>query len=70
MATVDTNISDLFFNTELPNGTKKHNAKGQFEDFDHEAMLEHAGIFLASLGRLNVSIPTAEEMVQDFYNRV
>jgi hypothetical protein len=70
VATVDDNISDLFFNTEIPAACITSDAKGQFIEYDHAGMMEHARTFLGCLERLNVTVPTPEELMSDFYGRV
>lgn len=67
---VDTNISDLFFNTELDDVTRQYDAKGQFVGYNDEKMLEAAQDFLASLYRLGVPVPAPRALVDDFYGRL
>lgn len=57
---VDVNISDLFFNTE------------HFYSYDggHTGIKDEANDFLDSLRRLGVEVPTSEDLIQDFFNRV
>lgn len=68
MNLVDGNISDLFFNTDL-GATARHDDKGQFVDYDHEALRAEAQMFLGCLYRLGVAVPTDDELITDFFNR-
>ena len=65
---VDANISDLFFNTDLQ-GTKIMD-RGQFVGFDEPKLREEARVFLACLKRLNVPVPSVEDLIADFYGRI
>lgn len=61
---VDTNISDLFFNTD--HATTVDN-KGTFENYSN---LEDEGkMFLACLKRLGVAVPTLPQLIADFLGR-
>lgn len=66
---IDQNISDLFFNTDL-SGAAEHDAHGQFTGWDVVKLQNEADQFLASLQRLNVAVPTANELIADFRARV
>jgi hypothetical protein len=66
---VNADISDLFFNTDVSHAVV-NDKDGQFVDWNHDALREEAETFLASLDRLGVAVPTADELIQDFHNRV
>lgn len=69
MSKVDTNISDLFFNTDCDDA--KVMDKGQFVRFDETKLLESADMTLGCLKRLGVQdLPTPAELVTDFLVRV
>ena len=66
---VNGNISDLFFNTDLSNANLT-DKDGQFIDFDLSQLRAEAHDLLACLSRLGVAVPTVEELVTDFLERV
>jgi hypothetical protein len=66
---VDANISDLFFNTDLA-VAEVRDERGDFVKYDDARMREEARMFLACLARLNVPVPTPDELLTDFFNRV
>lgn len=68
MSTVDGNISDLFFNTDV-SATAKHDAHGQFTGYDHEALRAEVQMFLGCLQRLGIEVPTEDELIVDFLER-
>lgn len=63
---VDGNISDLFFNTE--HHAAHDSDDGQF--LDHDQLEQEATDFLAALERLGVVVPTVDELIEDFHNRL
>lgn len=65
---IDVNISDLFFNTDLA-ATAMHNEHGVFTGYDPEALRAETQMFLAYLQRLNVAVPTEDELIEDFHSR-
>lgn len=68
--TVDGNISDLFFNLDHDHA-KKHDNHGNFVEFDADSLNTSAIWFLKTLRTLGVSdIPSPQELVNDFYDRV
>lgn len=67
--TVDTNISDLFFNTDHDDAVLTES--GNFVGYDDAKLLDSADMTLQCLGRLGVQdLPTPRELVQDFHGRV
>lgn len=66
---INQNISDLFFNTDL-SGAAKEDAQGKFDGYDEVKLLDEAMMFLGSLSRLGVDIPTSEDLIDDFYKRL
>lgn len=73
MATqVNTEVSDLFFNTDHEAAALLDD-RGNFAGFNDEVLLEEAASFIASLERLGVAplrVPTKENLVADFHKRV
>lgn len=65
---IDTNISDLFFNTDLSDTRVMEN--GQFARYDEGKMRTEAELFLGCLERLGVPVPSPEDLVADYYARV
>ena len=63
---VDGNISDLFFNTE--HHAAYDSDDGQF--LDHDQLEAEAGWFLRCLEHLGVEVPTIEDLIEDFHNRL
>ena len=68
---IDGNISDLFFNTDLSAAhlTAKENG-GEFAGWDHDKLQEEAKSFLGCLERLGVPVPSVDDLTADFYSRV
>lgn len=66
---VKVQISDLFFNWDHREA-EQHDTAGQFAGWDHAKMISQANSFLAMLGALNIPVPSAEDMVDDFLARV
>lgn len=66
---VDPNVSDLFFNHDV-SACANHDALGDFTGYDDAKMLYEAQSVIDCLDRLNVSVPSARELVDDFYARV
>lgn len=66
---IDTNISDLFFNTDISRA-KIYDHKGHFMGYKEDVLKEEATDFLNTLDRLGVNVPTPDQLVQDFYNRI
>lgn len=65
----NTDISDLFFNTDL-SVAELRDANQQFTGYDNAKLEEEARLFLACLDRLGVTIPTVEELLADFRLRL
>lgn len=66
---VDTNISDLFFNTDHDNAVLTEGKT--FAGYDDAKLLDNAEMTLGCLKRLGVQdLPAARELVQDFHGRV
>jgi hypothetical protein len=67
---VNTDISDLFFNTDHESATKREH-DGKFLAYDCDVLLSDAREFLANMERLDVpDLPTADQLVDDFLRRV
>lgn len=66
---VNTDISDLFFNTDL-SVAELRDEKQQFTGYDNAKLEEEARLLLACLDRLGVTIPTVEEFLADFRLRL
>jgi len=66
---IDGNISDLFFNLDLE-ATVVKDANGKFVCFDDDKLRAEAGWFIECLDRLNVAVPSIDELIADFYARV
>lgn len=66
---IDGNISDLFFNTEM-SVTELHDAKGDFAGYDEAKLRDEAALFLGCLDRLGVSTPSVDDLLSDFYGRI
>lgn len=62
---VNGNISDLFFNTD-----HHFRAGDKTEAGHHDNLPEEAQDFLDCLDRLGVPVPTSQELIADFYNRL
>ena len=65
---IDGNISDLFFNTDV-NVAAEHDLHGNFTGYNETKLRNEAEMFLACLDRLNVAIPTIDELLADFHGR-
>lgn len=66
---VNVHISDLFFNRDHSEAAQ-YEAK-EFIGYDDSALLEDAGYMLDNLEALGVeNLPTASEIVADYYARV
>ena len=63
-----TDISDLFFNTDCADAAVTL-AGGEFGGYNQDELARIATDFLASLSRLGVAVPTAEELVDDYLLR-
>jgi hypothetical protein len=66
---IDGNISDLFFNTDV-SVAAIHDERGQFVEWDHNKLRDEAQMFLNCLARLNVPIPSIDDLTADFYGRI
>lgn len=66
--TIDGDVSDLFFNTEL-DCARVYDARGHFTGWDVTRLEQEAMQFLASLGRLGVDTPTVDDLIADFHRR-
>lgn len=69
---VDANISDLFFNRDLE-AAKLYDTKGgprMFVGYDDEKLRDEAQMMLESLTRLGVAVPSADDLIADFYDRL
>lgn len=67
---VDANISDLFFNYDTE-AAKRFNSRKQFTGYDGEKFREIAEQFLSQLTPIcSVQLPTVEELMSDFSERL
>lgn len=66
--TVDPDISDLFFNRDFSSCELLED--GVWVGYKDEELREEARIFLGNLSRLNVAVPTVDELLADFHARV
>ena len=66
--TINSDISDLFYSRDFDHCTN-YNAEEQYAGFDLELLYTEAEEFLASLGRLGVTVPDAADLVADFLER-
>lgn len=66
---INQNISDLFFNTDV-SSCKLTDSKGQFTEFDPTKLGDEGVQFLNCLERLGVTVPSLQELLDDFYKRV
>lgn len=64
----DGNISDLFFSVDVERCRVMN--RGAFAGWDEKELKEEAKQFLACLSRLGVTVPTVDELIADFYNRL
>lgn len=62
---VNTYVSDLFFNTDHHSSL---DSKGVF--FEHDELAEEAKAFLFCMAGLGVDIPSVDDLVEDFRNRL
>lgn len=67
--TIDQNISDLFFNTDL-SGTHLPEVEGKFAGYDEAKLQDEALMFLGSLTRLGIDVPTSDDLIENFYARL
>lgn len=66
---VNTDISDLFFNTDHAAAQQK-DARGNHIGYDPEVLAQDATDLLASLARLGVAdLPESDALMQDFFAR-
>jgi hypothetical protein len=70
MASVDANISDLFFNYDSDDDIAIKDDDGNFMSYDVTKLTERAKTFLGYLERLGVAVPPAEALIADFLARV
>ena len=75
MATVNAAISDLFFNQQHGNfgaiPLDKNSDTNYFDDEHRAALKKDAETFLEMVKPVSaVELPTADELVEDFYNRI
>lgn len=66
---IDQNISDLFFNTDLSDAVMQ-DEKGMFVGYDETKLQDEALMFLGSLTRLNIDVPTSDDLIENFYSRL
>jgi hypothetical protein len=66
--TINGDVSDLFFNTEL-DSARVYDHRGHFTGWDATRLEQEAMQFLASLGRLGVDTPTVDDLIADFHGR-
>ena len=67
---VDLNISDLFFNYDT-SSAKRANPRAEFDGYDEKALAELAQVFLVQLAPIcSVELPTVDELVADFFERL
>ncbi|MCA6108137.1 hypothetical protein [Bradyrhizobium cenepequi] len=68
-STIDANISDLFFTRELDHCTIT-NSRGQYQGYDRPKLESEADLFLSSLSRLGVDVPSRDDLLADFFHRL
>jgi len=66
---VDWDISDLWFNRDL-SVCAVEDASGDFSHYDDAALREEAETFLGNLSRLGVLVPSVDELLADFFDRI
>ena len=66
---VNGNISDLFFNYDVSEA-ELHDGSGNYIGHDETLLTAKAQEVLDMLEALGVDVPTADELVEDFYNRM
>lgn len=64
---VDDDVSDLFFNTDHDNA--KVMSMGRFVEWNESALRDNARMFIQSLWRLGVNVPSEGALLGDFYRR-
>lgn len=69
-ARIDTNISDLFFNTDLQDAETRDPSDGRFAGYDVAKLREQAEVFLDCLTRLGIDAPTCDDLIADFNARL
>lgn len=62
-------VSDLFFNWDHQEA-QQHDTEGNFSGWDHAKLISQANSFLVMLSMLNIPVPSAEDVVDDFLARV
>lgn len=67
---VDQNISDLFFNTDLSSTHLPNLSNGMFAGYDEAKLQDEALMFLSSLARLGVDVPTSDDLLENFHARL
>lgn len=68
--TINTNISDLFFNRDL-DACREYARDGEFDGFNDEKLREEAVTFLGNLRALGVKeLPTVDDLITDLYARI
>jgi hypothetical protein len=65
---INGDISDLFFNTD--HNSAEYDSNKRFVGYNHDKLREAAELFLLSLERLGVAVPTVDELTADFYGRI
>ncbi len=66
---INGDISDLWFNHDN-SAAWIEGDKGECGEWDETLLRVEATWFLASLKRLGVSVPTVDDLIADFYNRI
>jgi hypothetical protein len=67
---IDQNISDLFFNTDLRGAELTRDSDGVFQGYDDDKLRDDAQMFLNCLEWLGVAIPSVDDLIADFETRV
>jgi hypothetical protein len=65
---VETNISDLFFNRDLES-CRVLDERGRFDGWDYDKLTEEAASTLNCLSGLGVPVPDVAALVEDFLAR-
>jgi hypothetical protein len=68
--TIDGNISDLFFNYDTDDDATICDGSGNFMSYDVTKLTMRAKTFLCYLECLGVKVPTVEDLIADFLERV